>query len=281
MTNPIVKALEHGAAKLGQTLGKDAGKAVEDLYHGTGKRLKKAATHHAENDAKHAKELDKILKGDKENMPHAPHSTSGGGRPSDGGRPGGAHEQARAGNAHDSTREEKGRCTDGTDPVDLATGRVFLSDTDIALPGALSLVFTRTYESSTRIGRHIGPSWSSTIDQRPEIGTAEIIFVTESGMLLRYPRPEIGERVLPRYGPRWPLMRTLRGTTGPSTTPRPAGLAISATPYTPPAWPCPMRSPTATATGSPSTTPTRPASRTPSVTAQAASSSSPATRAVA
>lgn len=88
MTNPIVKALEHGAAKLGQTLGKDAGKAVEDLYHGTGKRLKKAATHHAENDAKHAKELDKILKGDKEDIPHAPHGTSGGGRPSDGGRPG-------------------------------------------------------------------------------------------------------------------------------------------------------------------------------------------------
>ncbi|WP_405748103.1 hypothetical protein OG422_30345 [Streptomyces sp. NBC_01525] len=29
-------------------------------------------------------------------------------------------------------------------------------------------------------------------------------------MLLRYPRPEIGECVLPRYGPRWPLMRTLR-----------------------------------------------------------------------
>ena len=35
MSNPIVKALEHAAEKLGKTLGKDAGKAVEDLYHGT------------------------------------------------------------------------------------------------------------------------------------------------------------------------------------------------------------------------------------------------------
>ncbi|MEU9500410.1 hypothetical protein [Streptomyces sp. NPDC048196] len=72
MSNPIVKALEHAAEKLGKTLGKDAGKAVEDLYHGAGTRLKKVATNHAENDAKHAAELDKLLKGGKEGMPHAP-----------------------------------------------------------------------------------------------------------------------------------------------------------------------------------------------------------------
>ena len=210
MTNPIVKALEHGAAKLGKTLGKDAGKAVEDLYHGAGHRLKKVATNHAENDAKHAAELDKLLKGGKEDMPHAPHGTNGGGRPTGGGRSGGAREESEAGSAHDKTREDKGKCTDGTDPVDLATGKVFLTQTDISLPGALPLTFTRKYESSTRIGRHIGPSWSSTIDQRLEIDAEEVIFVTESGMLLRYPIPETGERVLPKHGPRWPLMRTLQ-----------------------------------------------------------------------
>ncbi|MFJ9848056.1 hypothetical protein [Streptomyces sp. NPDC101150] len=86
MTNPIVKALEHGAAKLAKTLGKDAGKAVQDLYHGAGHRLKKVATNHAENDAKHAAELDELLKGGKEDMPHAPHG-AGGGRPGAGDKP--------------------------------------------------------------------------------------------------------------------------------------------------------------------------------------------------
>ncbi|WP_241779591.1 DUF6531 domain-containing protein [Streptomyces natalensis] len=214
MSNPIVKALEHAAEKLGKTLGKDAGKAVEDLYHGTGQRMKKVATNHAENEAKQAAEFGKHLKDSKQDMPHAPHGTSDGGRPSgggqSGGRSGGAHEQAKADHENASTRQEKGMCTDGTDPVDLATGRVFLTQTDISLPGALPLIFTRKYESSTRIGRHIGPSWSSTIDQRLEIANDEIIFVTESGMLLRYPIPETGERVLPRHGPRWPLMRTLQ-----------------------------------------------------------------------
>ncbi|SOE14770.1 RHS repeat-associated core domain-containing protein [Streptomyces sp. 2323.1] len=211
MTNPIVKALEHGAAKLGKTLGKDAGKAVQDLYHGAGHRLKKVATNHAENDAKHAAELDKLLKGRKEDTPHAPHGTSGGGgRRSGGGRSGGAREQAEADHENASTRKDETKETEGTDPVDLATGKVFLTQTDISLPGVLPLVFTRRYESSTRIGRHIGPSWSSTIDQRLEIDSEEVIFVTESGMLLRYPIPATGERVLPKHGPRWPLMRTLQ-----------------------------------------------------------------------
>ncbi|MFI0904263.1 DUF6531 domain-containing protein [Streptomyces sioyaensis] len=211
MSNPIVKALERAAEKLGKTLGKDAGKAVEDLYHGTGHRMKKVATNHAENEAKQAEAFGKHLRGGEGGMPQAPHGTSGGGRPARGGRSGGAREEAGTGNPHDDSRQDKGMCTDGTDPVDLATGRVFLSQTDISLPGALPLVFTRKYESSTRIGRHIGPSWSSTVDQRLEIDARQIVFVTESGMLLRYPVPETGERVMPHHGPRWPLMRTLQG----------------------------------------------------------------------
>ncbi|WP_078970736.1 DUF6531 domain-containing protein [Streptomyces chattanoogensis] len=211
MSNPIVKALENGAQKLGKTLAKDASKAVQDLYHGAGDRLKKVARNHHENDAKHAAELDKLLKGGKNDMPHAPHGTGGGGRPSGGGRSGGARAEAEGGNAHDSTRPDERKCTGPTDPVDLATGRVFLPQTDISLPGALPLTFTRRYESSTRIGQHIGPSWSSTVDQRLEIDDEGIVFVTETGMLLQYPVPETGDRVLPKNGPRWPLMRTLQG----------------------------------------------------------------------
>ncbi|MFD8542411.1 DUF6531 domain-containing protein [Streptomyces sp. NPDC059649] len=210
MSNRIVKALEDGAEKLGKTLAKDASKAVQDLYHGAGDRLKKVATNHAENDAKHAAELEKILKGGKEDMPHAPHST-GGGRAGRGAGSGGARSEAEAGHPQDKTRSDAGKCTDGTDPVDLASGKVFLSQTDIALPGVLPLNFTRKYESSTRIGRHFGPSWSSSVDQRLEVDDAGVVFVTETGMLLQYPLPETGERVWPKDGPRWPLMRTPQG----------------------------------------------------------------------
>lgn len=211
MSNPIVKALEHGAEKLGKTLAKDAGKAVEDLYHSAGHRLKKVATNHAENDAKHAAELDKLLKNNKHGLPRAPHSTTDGSRPRGGGASRGARGEAESSHPNDKTRRDDNKCTDGTDPVDLASGKVFLSQTDISLPGALPLTFTRKYESSTRIGRHIGPSWSSTIDQHLEIDDDGVVFVTDTGMLLCYPVPETGELVLPKEGPRWPLTRTVQG----------------------------------------------------------------------
>ncbi|MBL1088130.1 MULTISPECIES: DUF6531 domain-containing protein [Streptomyces] len=226
MSNPIVKALEHAAEKLGKTLGKDAGKAVEDLYHGAGTRLKKVATNHAENDAKHAREMENLLKGGKEDIPHAPHPSGSSGR-SEGGTPAGggsgrsggksgnepngtARDQLNKDHPHNNTRQD-GSVEECGDPVDVATGRVFLRQTDITLPGALPLSFTRKFESSYRVGRHLGPSWSCTVDQRLEIDDHGLVFVTEDGLLLSYAFPEPGEHVLPAAGPRWTLTRTVRG----------------------------------------------------------------------
>ncbi|MFG3118001.1 hypothetical protein ACGF4C_26960 [Streptomyces sp. NPDC048197] len=80
MSNPIVKALEHAAEKLGKTLGKDAGKAVEDLYHGAGTRLKKVASNHHENDKGLSDHFNGLGKGGK-SEPKGPHtSLNGGGR---------------------------------------------------------------------------------------------------------------------------------------------------------------------------------------------------------
>ncbi|WP_434596751.1 DUF6531 domain-containing protein [Streptomyces sp. A5-4] len=94
------------------------------------------------------------------------------------------------------------------DPVDVATGHMFMEMTDIALPGTLPFAFTRRGSSGCRTGRWFGPSWSSTIDQRLEIDEEGIIFVTEDGMLLEYPHPSlVGEPVLPESGPCWPLAR--------------------------------------------------------------------------
>ncbi|MEW2446021.1 DUF6531 domain-containing protein [Streptomyces parvulus] len=98
------------------------------------------------------------------------------------------------------------------DPVDAATGQMFLNQTDIELPGTLPLVFTRRFASNYRTGWWFGPSWASTLDQRLEIDREGVVFVTEDGMLLDYPRPEgSSERVLPMAGPRWPLARLSNG----------------------------------------------------------------------
>ncbi|EFL16700.1 putative T7SS-secreted protein [Streptomyces sp. C] len=91
------------------------------------------------------------------------------------------------------------------DPVDVATGRMVLPQTDVVLPGTLPLVFTRTFESSYRAGRWFGPSWASTVDQRLERDDEGLLLVREDGSLLAYPHPEPGVPVLPSHGQRWPL----------------------------------------------------------------------------
>nr|WSY52137.1 DUF6531 domain-containing protein [Streptomyces sp. NBC_00886] len=102
---------------------------------------------------------------------------------------------------------------DPSDPIDLTTGRMYLPQTDLALPGALPLVFKRRVESGYRFGRWFGPSWSSTIDQRLEIDSEGVVLVTEDGLLLVYPHPAPGLPTLPSHGPRWPLDREDGGYT--------------------------------------------------------------------
>ena len=94
------------------------------------------------------------------------------------------------------------------DPVDVAGGRVVLTQTDVELAGVLPLVLSRTHLSSHRVGRWFGPSWASTLDQRLEVEETGVYFAAEDGMLLAYPAPTGGVAVLPEEGPRWPLRRT-------------------------------------------------------------------------
>ncbi|MEV6697175.1 putative T7SS-secreted protein [Streptomyces sp. NPDC051453] len=101
----------------------------------------------------------------------------------------------------------------GTDPVDLATGKMFLPQTDVTLPGTLPLLFTRRVESGYHLGRWFGPSWSSTVDQRLEIDSEGVVFVTADGLLVPYPHPAPGLPTLPSHGPRHPLDRVDGGYT--------------------------------------------------------------------
>ncbi len=108
-------------------------------------------------------------------------------------------------------KKDKDKVDDDTDPIDLATGKMFLPLTDVALPGTLPLVFTRRAESGYTAGRWFGPSWSSTIDQHLEIDAAGVVLLTEDGLRLAYPHPAPGVPVLPASGPRRPLERTPDG----------------------------------------------------------------------
>ncbi|MFD8380563.1 putative T7SS-secreted protein [Streptomyces sp. NPDC059679] len=121
-------------------------------------------------------------------------------------------------NAHGQPDAKK--TTDGTDPVDLATGKMFLPQTDVTLPGVLPLLFRRRVESGYTAGRWFGPSWSSTADQRLEVDAEGVVFISEDGLLLTYAHPAPDLPTLPVVGPRWPLERDAHGDytlTDPST----------------------------------------------------------------
>ncbi|WP_432118401.1 RHS repeat-associated core domain-containing protein [Streptomyces sp. bgisy032] len=96
----------------------------------------------------------------------------------------------------------------GSDPVDMATGAMYLPQLDVKLPGLLPLAFTRRVASDYRCGWWFGPTWASTIDQRLEVDEEGIVFVTEDGLLLAYAHPSsTHDPVLPSAGPRWSLTR--------------------------------------------------------------------------
>ncbi|MFF8428281.1 putative T7SS-secreted protein [Streptomyces sp. NPDC016566] len=99
------------------------------------------------------------------------------------------------------------------DPVDVATGRMVLPQTDVSLPAGLPLLLKRQFESSYRLGGWFGPSWSSSLDQRLEIDAEGVVLVGEDGVTLAYPHPAPGVPTLPSHGPRWPLDRVHNGYT--------------------------------------------------------------------
>ncbi|WP_223290910.1 DUF6531 domain-containing protein [Streptomyces avicenniae] len=92
------------------------------------------------------------------------------------------------------------------DPVDVATGELLMSATDIELPGVLPLVIERHHISSYRDGQSFGRSWASTLDQRLVLDEYGARLFSADGMTLLYPRPLPDEPVLPIEGPRWTLV---------------------------------------------------------------------------
>ncbi|MFI9387894.1 DUF6531 domain-containing protein [Kutzneria sp. NPDC052558] len=193
----VAKAMGRGIQVTGKVFS-EGGRVVQ----GAGKRLGATADLYEEADGQGASRLRRLhpdaAKGDIDPQ---------GGRP--GRRVGGSPRSGRR-QLGDTTRPgaipRTKKCVGG-DPVDLVTGDVLMTQLDLALPGALPLLLSRTHQSSYRAGRLFGPSWASTLDQRLEIDAQGVVFLGEDGLLLAFPTPD-GEPVLPADGPRWPLRRS-------------------------------------------------------------------------
>ncbi|MGC7100327.1 RHS repeat-associated core domain-containing protein [Amycolatopsis lurida] len=147
------------------------------------------------------------------NTPDNPDTTPSGtdttpGNPGGRNDPGNSSMRDNAGDPDADARQQE--CAPGSgDPVDLATGQMFMSQFDVELPGVLPLAFQRTYFSSARVGRWFGRSWISTVDQRIEIEDDAVYFAAADGARLRYPLPTPGGAELaPVSGPGWRLSAT-------------------------------------------------------------------------
>jgi RHS repeat-associated protein len=119
--------------------------------------------------------------------------------------------------SHNDKPETNNRPTDTrpsfADPIDVTTGRMMLTQTDVELAGVLALVVSRTHVSSYGLGRWFGAAWASTVDQRLEVDDERVHFAGDDGILLTFPRPVPDlPPVPPLSGPRRLLSRADDGS---------------------------------------------------------------------
>ncbi|KAB2347845.1 DUF6531 domain-containing protein [Actinomadura rudentiformis] len=130
---------------------------------------------------------------------------SGGGQRRSGGRRGG---QGGQGGGRGDGRQPGGRSTT-QDPIDVITGEVLFSQTDLDLAATLPLALERTHISSYRRGGLFGISWASTLDQRLELDADGVYFLSADAMILKYPQATLPNiQFQPVEGPQWPLVLT-------------------------------------------------------------------------
>ncbi|MCR6482802.1 DUF6531 domain-containing protein [Amycolatopsis sp. OK19-0408] len=129
------------------------------------------------------------------------HENSGSGGGNDGVDTAGAK-----GNPHDNTsdpaknKEPEKKCT-GFDPIDLATGDLLVTETDLLVPGDLGALVVRNHVSSYRDGRWFGPSWTSVVDERLERVPGGLRYFSADAMVLTFPVPGAGAAVTAAAGP--------------------------------------------------------------------------------
>ena len=75
----------------------------------------------------------------------------------------------------------------GLEPVDMATGAMIDSATDIHIDGMLPMVVARNTDSGMDTSRVFGPGWNTTLDCRIEILPDQVLMMTPDGALLEFP----------------------------------------------------------------------------------------------
>jgi RHS repeat-associated protein len=192
-------------------------KSAKHLDDSMTRGLKQMARNHQDNDRGLADHFDGLRKGgdgsagSPKSGPGTSLASTGTGPGQRGGDSSSPLRDGAGGDGLGTAQPANGRCKGG-DPIDLISGEMILTETDVSLPGLLPLVVERTHVSSYRCGQWFGRSWASTLDQRLEADGDGLVLAAADGMLLVYPVPRPDEPVLPAHGPRWPL--TWDGTPG-------------------------------------------------------------------
>lgn len=88
------------------------------------------------------------------------------------------------------------------DPVNAATGAVFLEQTDLQLPGALPLVVSRRFSSDWTYGLWYGRTWASTFDERIDLTDDgdHVVAVRADASAQVFPHPTLEEDTAPIAG---------------------------------------------------------------------------------
>ena len=114
--------------------------------------------------------------------------------------------KAKAGK-HGAKRLSRGnKCKHpGMEPVDMATGAMIDSATDIHIDGILPMVVARNTDSDMDTSRVFGPGWNTTLDCRIEILPGQILMMTPDGALLEFPPAPVDGTEVGDAGRPWRL----------------------------------------------------------------------------
>ena len=93
----------------------------------------------------------------------------------------------------------------GLEPVDMATGAMIDSATDIHIDGMLPMVVARNTDSGMDTSRVFGPGWNTTLDCRIEILPDQVLMMTPDGALLEFPPAPVDGTEVGDAGRPWRL----------------------------------------------------------------------------
>ena len=93
----------------------------------------------------------------------------------------------------------------GLEPVDMATGAMIDSATDIHIDGMLPMIVARNTDSDMDTSRVFGPGWNTTLDCRIEILPGQILMMTPDGALLEFPPAPVDGTEVGDAGRPWRL----------------------------------------------------------------------------